>query len=309
MRYRPFGRSGIALSTIGVHLCPNRCRKDRSLLAKLINTGLENGINAYYFKSLDLEIMQEAAKLFSVVDRNILFIGALAHDTNSGLSGFSYELAPLRSRLKWAIRDTGLEYLDLVAFDDPTHNIISDDTMAFLQNLRRSRLVHYLAAITETDDISDAVDLGDFQTIITSFNIDSNWDKRRRVDYALAHDMNAFGISYFPSAVKNEQDVLPKDAKRSFLGFARPVNPLAGAGTYAFLHRTPEWTAEELCLGYALSQPVLSCIWIDPDSAAHLEQLASVTERHMPSSVPAQIEMARFSEEETKASKKLARTR
>jgi aryl-alcohol dehydrogenase-like predicted oxidoreductase len=309
MRYRPFGRSGIALSTIGVYLCPDRCQKDRGLLAKLINCGLENGINAYYFKSLDYEIMRQAAHLFGMVDRKILFIGALAHESQSGLSGFSYEYPLLKARLKWAIKDTGLSYLDLLAFDHPTQNVIPEESMVFLQNLRRTRMVQYLAAIVGTDEIKDAVDQHDFQTIITSFNIDSNWDKRRFIDYALAHDMSAFGMNYFPDAVKSESDVTPKVAKRSFLGLGKAPEPLAGSGSYAFLHKTPDWSAEELCLGYALAQPVLSCIWVEPENVEHLEALASVPERHMPSSVPAQIEMARFSEHETKASEQLAKTR
>ena len=33
-------------------------------------------------------------------------------------------------------------------------------------------------------------------------------------------------------------------------------DPLRGAGTFAFLHRTPNWTAEEICLAYVLTDPV-----------------------------------------------------
>jgi hypothetical protein len=44
----------------------------------------------------------------------------------------------------------------------------------------------------------------------------------------------------------------------------------------------------------------MSCILIDAESTEHLEALAEVPERHLPSSVPAQIEMARFNERAAK---------
>lgn len=306
MLYRPHGRSGMALSTVGVCLCPNVCRKEKGLLAKLLTAAIEQGVNAYFFKSLDLMVLREAAEILSVVDRKLLYIGALAHDTSAGLAGFSYELEPLKARLKWAIKDSGLEYFDMIAFDHPNDNLISEESMIFMQDLRRARMVRAIGAIAESEAILELAATGDYQSLITSFNIDTNWDKRRYVDFALSRGMTVFGLNYFPEAVMRAKDLLPDDAKRGFFGFKKPVNPLAGAGTYAFLHQTPEWTAEELCLGFALAQPVLSCVWIEPENIDHLNALTEVPEKHLPPSVPAQIEMARFNDRDQKVAAALS---
>ncbi|MEI9965266.1 MAG: hypothetical protein WDM92_11800 [Caulobacteraceae bacterium] len=72
------------------------------------------------------------------------------------------------------------------------------------------------------------------------------------------------------------------------------AHPLAGAGSYAFLDRTDGWTAEELCIGYALTEPALSTVQVETRNIEHLEALAGVPDRELPQSVPAQVEMARF---------------
>ena len=40
------------------------------------------------------------------------------------------------------------------------------------------------------------------------------------------------------------------------------ANPLAGAGTYAFLENTRGWKSEEICLAYALTEPCLASVQI-----------------------------------------------
>ena len=76
---------------------------------------------------------------------------------------------------------------------------------------------------------------------------------------------------------------------------AAPQPIEAADGPYAFLDRTPGWSADELCLGYALTEPSLATVQTltrDPDE---LQALAAVVDQELPTGVPAQIEMARFS--------------
>jgi hypothetical protein len=72
-------------------------------------------------------------------------------------------------------------------------------------------------------------------------------------------------------------------------------SPLAGAGTYAFLERTRNWTAEEICLAHALTEPSLSSVQVSAERSERIEALAAIPDREMPPGVSAQIEMARFS--------------
>ena len=64
---------------------------------------------------------------------------------------------------------------------------------------------------------------------------------------------------------------------------------------YTFLHTTADWTAEEICLAYALTEPTLASVQIEPDNIIHMQALADVAERELPPGLPAQIEMSRFS--------------
>lgn len=296
MRYRPFGRSGLALSTIGLRLSFDRLGNNHALMHRLIISGLENGINTYHFDSTDTGFLKSAAEAFSVVDRKLLFVSVNAHDAGHFPDRNTYALSPLKERLRGVIKDTGLIWIDLLNFAQPGATALPDDSLNFLHSLQKSKMLRYLGGAGETDDIADLIQSGEFNVIMTSFDIDSSWDKRRRIDDAMTRNMNVIAADFFPAMYRKESDVVPKAARRGFFG-GKAKNPLAGAGTHAFLHQTPDWTPEQLCLGYALSQPSMSCILIDADSPEHLESLAEVPERHLPSSVPAQIEMARFNEQ------------
>jgi aryl-alcohol dehydrogenase-like predicted oxidoreductase len=298
MRYRPFGRSGLALSTIGLHLSAHVLTKNRGLSEKLITAALENGINTYHFDSADPKTLRAAADIFAVVERRLLFISITACDT--AVDGMSYELTPLKDRLRGAIKDSGLQWLDLVLFDKAGTTTLPDNSYDFVKTLQRSKMLRYIGARAQTADMADLIHSRRFDVIRTGFDIDSTWDKRRQIDTAIANEMAIFAEDTFPDNYRKASDLIPREAKRGWFG-AKAKNPLAGAGTYAFLHQTPDWTPEELCLGYALSQPSLSCIYVEADNAAHLESLAHVPERHLPSSVPAQIEMARFTGHPPKA--------
>ncbi|MBW8881027.1 MAG: aldo/keto reductase [Asticcacaulis sp.] len=293
MRYRPFGRSGLALSTIGLRLNADKLRKNHALLQKLILTALENGINTYHFESTEPAFLTAAAEIFSVVERKLLFITMNAHEPQQAPDRAAYAFTPVRERLRAIIKDSGLHWIDLLMFAVPGANDMPEDTLDFLRTLQKSRMLRYLGAQAETEDIQALVKGGQFDVLATSFDIDSTWDKRRQIDNAIHREMNVFSTAFYPDGYRKASDVVPADARRGWFG-GKIRNPLAGAGTHAFLHQTAGWTPEELCLGYALSQPSLACIFVDPEDSEHLEALADVPERNLPPSVPAQIEMARF---------------
>jgi aryl-alcohol dehydrogenase-like predicted oxidoreductase len=296
VRYRPFGRSGLALSTVGLRLKSETFGRNHALMRKLIVCALENGINTYHFDSLAPAFLQIAAEAFSVVDRKLLFVSTTAHEPFQAADSETYALAPLKERLRGAIKESGLQWLDLLYFAQPGAAGLSNDSLNFLHSLQKSKMLRYLGGMGETDDISALIGSEQFSVIQTRFDIDSSWDKRRKIDDAVVRDINIIATDFFPDIYRKASDVVPKEARRGFFG-GKAKNPLAGAGTHAFLHQTPDWTPEELCLGYALSQPSMSCILIDAESPEHLESLAEVPERYLPSSVPAQIEMARFNED------------
>ena len=65
-------------------------------------------------------------------------------------------------------------------------------------------------------------------------------------------------------------------------------------GGYGFLQDTAGWTNEDICLAYALTEPAFATVQVEAWRADAVERLAAVCDKDLPTSVAAQIEMARF---------------
>jgi aryl-alcohol dehydrogenase-like predicted oxidoreductase len=74
---------------------------------------------------------------------------------------------------------------------------------------------------------------------------------------------------------------------------------LAVAGSHSFLQTTPGWTAEQICLAYALTEPAVTTVQMPVKDLEHLADLADVPERSLPAQITAQIEMSHFTGERT----------
>lgn len=294
MRYRPLGQSGTALSSLSLSLGPDAFGRGRQHVQKLILTALENGINTYHFDCSHPDFLKGVAEAFDGVDRKLLFLSFNAHADLSQDPVSDYGLRTLRERLKSLVQDYGFGAIDLLMFHANGFDKIADSSWIFLEGLKDANLIRYLGASANTDRIRAVVDHGRFDILKTVFDLDTNWDKRHLLDHAISKSMNIIGHDFFPQAYRKASDTVPRAARRGLFRF-RAADPLAGSGTYAFLHQTPAWNAEELCLAYTLSQPCLTSVLISPETPEAIQALAEVTERNMPPSVPAQIEMARFS--------------
>jgi aryl-alcohol dehydrogenase-like predicted oxidoreductase len=139
---------------------------------------------------------------------------------------------------------------------------------------------------------SAAVKDPEIEVLSTAYNLTSDSYTRRILREASSGGMTVVGYNPVP------QSALQPPAKpKPLLGGKRERerhNPLQGVGTYAFLHTTSGWKAEELCLAYALTEPSLATLQIDMSQLGLLESLAAVPERDAPTSLGAQVEMARF---------------
>jgi aryl-alcohol dehydrogenase-like predicted oxidoreductase len=152
--------------------------------------------------------------------------------------------------------------------------------------------------------VNDAMDiyLGTraFDVLGTPYHLRSGWKERHRIKTASQHDLGVIAYDYFPDVFR-QPATTPGAApvkKRGLFGggaAAAPEQPpLQGAGTYAFLHETRNWTAEELCLAYAMMEPNVSTVLIRAQDTERLAALAAVPDRDLPPGMAAQVEMARF---------------
>jgi aryl-alcohol dehydrogenase-like predicted oxidoreductase len=292
MRYRPLANTGMAISAVSLSLADSTALRASDWIA-LVYAGLESGINAFEVSGCDPALIDGFGQAIKAVERNLLFIawrlGWVVAPTGAMARDFSAE--SLTATLEAALARTGLDYIDAGILDDPAASELPPQALEAMTRLRDAGRIRMLG-VSGGDGATDAyISTGAFDLIATTFNLMSGWKERHRLKAAVDRDMAVIGYGYQPDIARDLAHAPPKPTP---WGRGAP-HPLAGAGSYAFLDETPQWTAAELCLGYALTEPSLCTVQIAADRVEQIEQLAAVSERELPSNVPAQIEMARFS--------------
>ena len=187
----------------------------------------------------------------------------------------------------------------MVLLEEPADEELPQSSLNALKALRATNRVRLLGVSGDGEVMDAYVSTGAFDVLVTPFNLNSGWQVRSRLRAACERDMAIFAYDYFPSALDTEKKAatLDRPVRKGLFGFGgggRAKNdPLADVGTFAFLHRTPNWSAEAICLAYNLTDPSICSVVIQADDAERLNALALVPERDMPPGLAAQIEMAR----------------
>jgi aryl-alcohol dehydrogenase-like predicted oxidoreductase len=308
MRYRPFGRSGVTTSALALDVTDEAGSKGANALKDLIFTALEAGMNTYHISGDDPDlprILGEA--LLSHVDRRMVFVSQDL-GVGQGRIGKTRDFSPagLTKAVDTTLQSSALGHLDLVVLEDPSSEELPRASLTALKGMRSSGRVTMIGVAGANDAMDAYISTGAFDVLMTSYHLRSGWKERNRLKAAVDLDMGVIAHGWFPeelsSAKKTETMATstgPGEPKRGLFGNIKQAisepTALQGAGTYNFLHKTKNWTAEEICLSYALTEPALSSILIRCTDPAHLSAIAAVPDRDMPPGLAAQIEMARFS--------------
>jgi aryl-alcohol dehydrogenase-like predicted oxidoreductase len=166
-----------------------------------------------------------------------------------------------------------------------------------LKAARASGKVRMLG-VDGVDDVVDTfIDTGAFDLLMLPFNLTSGWRERRRLVEANRRDMAVVGYDPWPHGFRTSTGASSgRSGLLARMFQARPADPLAGVGTYAFLEHTPGWSSEEICLAYSLTDVKLASVQVEVRDTEHLARLAAVADRELPAATAAQVEMARFAE-------------
>ena len=298
MRFRPFAASGTVVSAVSLALTDAGGRRRPADWTALVYRALENGVNCFEVQGVDPAIAEGLAEALRAVDRRLVFIawrlGRKLGPTGGPVRDFRAEALALAAQS--ALARTGLDYLDLVMLDDPRGDELSTSAMATLKALRASGGTRMLGVAGEGEAMDFYISSRHFDVLAIPYNLISGWRDRHRLKAAVERDMPVIGYGYYPRAFhQQQQQQAAQPASRSgFWGGRARVDPLAGAGTYAFLDRTEGWTAERICLAYALTEPAIATVQIVADQLDAIDALAMTADRDLPPGVAAQIEMARF---------------
>ena len=307
MRYRPFGRSGKSTSAVTLNLGERTVARGRSGGAALITEAMEHGINAFHLETPDPVLGELVGAAIAPVDRRLVFVAVrVGSRRERGQLVRDFTPAGVTAAVDQVLAAARLDYVDMVILDEPGADELSHATLSALKAQRAVGRIQMLGIAGGAEVMDAYVSTNAFDVLTTPFNVNSDWATRNRVRAAVERDMAVMGYDYFPESLSTPKKAVTQgQAKKGLFGFgggAPKQDPIfKGVGTFAFLHETPNWSPEEICLAYALSEPTLASVIVDTADTAVLERIARVPDRDMPPGMPAQIEMARVNQAVTKS--------
>jgi aryl-alcohol dehydrogenase-like predicted oxidoreductase len=289
MRYRPFGCSGAAVSALSLALTDSPIQAEDRV--RLIYAALEAGVNTFELQSRDPAVAAALGEALSAIDRQMVFVAVRVGWTREPSGRRVRDLSPdaLTGAIEAALSRTGLGRLDVAILDTLETEDLPAHVIPSLQSAHAAGLVRMLG-IAGGEATDPHIDSGAFEVLETPFNIHSGWRERNRLKRAVGADMAIIGTDYYPFGRRQEDKPAGPLARLLGAGKAKKAD-----GPYAFFEHTPGWTAEEICLAFALTEPSLTTVQTRLQDAQALQDLAATVERDLPTGVPAQIEMARFS--------------
>jgi aryl-alcohol dehydrogenase-like predicted oxidoreductase len=300
MRFRALDKSGQAVSglTLGMDGDTPPAERQSMLLA-----ALEAGINCFDLAEADLTLFDDLAPVLDQVERNLLFVSVRLGTGRDGSGAIVRDFSPdrLMGMVETITARSGLGYLDLCLLDDPAGPELPLTSLNALKAAREEQRIRRLGIAGAGDAMDAYITSSAFDVLVTPYSLISGWQDRNRLKDAAKSDMAVIGYNYYPPELQPQQPAGEAAVGGLFsrlMGKPAPVaappivEPLRG---YHFLERTKNWTPEDICLAYAMTEPGLASVLIRPRSTEHLASLALVPDRELPSNLPAQIEMARFS--------------
>jgi aryl-alcohol dehydrogenase-like predicted oxidoreductase len=285
MRYRPFARTGMAVSVLSLELNGEDDKRRPGDWRDLVHAAFEEGVNAFEIVRPSPALCTGFAEGAEAVKRSLLFVGLRADPAIEGprLQAWTHQV----------ISEARLGYVDLLALNAGA--AADEESLAAAILLKEADVARRLAVAGAGEVVEADVESSLFDAVITPYSLLSGWRDRNLVRRSLAQQMGVIGCDSCPEELESMMESAQQRARPGW--FKRP-RPLAGVGTYAFLGTTPGWTAEQICLAYALTEPSLATVQVAVTGRKHLNLLAGVTDRDLPSAASAQIEMARFSAEQ-----------
>jgi aryl-alcohol dehydrogenase-like predicted oxidoreductase len=299
LRYRPFGRAGVSVSIVALALDDQSAKRSPDAMKDLIYAAMESGVNTFHVECCEPDALAAIGQALSAVERRLLFV-SLRLGLRSGRTGLTRDFSAeaLTGAIDQALHHTGLGHLDLALLEEPGEDEFPTAALAALKMQRTTGRVSLLGVAGVNDAMDIYLETRAFDVLGTPFHLRSGWKERHRIKVASQQDLGVIAYGYFPDVFRQPATTpgaAPK--KRGLFGAAAEASdptPLQGAGTYAFLHDTRNWTAEELCLAYAMMEPNVSTVLIRAQDAERLAALAAVPDRDLPPGMAAQVEMARF---------------
>lgn len=299
MRYRPFGKTGVTISNLTLTLGASALSHGPAAVRELIYSAMEAGVNSFHLDTADPVLAEAVGQGLSTIDRKLVSV-TLALGRGDGRRGSERDFSAegMTAAIDRALQVSNLQWIDLALLEQPRVDELPQASLNALKALRTAGQVRLLGVRGDGEVMDTYVSTNAFDVLATPLHANSHWMIRSRVRAARERDMAVLAYDVFPEELQTDKKAASlHEPRKGLFDFARKgrskSDPLAGAGTFAFLHRTHGWNAEDICLAYALTDPSVSSVLVDADDPERLATLAAVPERDLPPGLAAQIEMAR----------------
>jgi hypothetical protein len=271
MRYRPFGAtSTMAVSAVSL-LLSDRARMSAKDWRALLEAAMIAGINTFELSGTSDALLDGLGQSVAALERRLVFVSWRA----------PVGVDPVHA-VRGMLGRLDLTYLDMLILAEAGQ-------LPGAQALKQARIIRQIG-MAGADDLADqAVELDGVDALITPYSLASGSRERHRLKRASDRNMAVVVHDVWPEILRQPpSSLIPK-------ALFQKAPRVARRSGYQFLGETWNWTPEELCLAYALTEPSITSARIEADDAKRIIALAAVPEREMPTGVAAQIEMARFS--------------
>ena len=279
MRYRPFGTAGLTVSAVALALGARP--ESEAARVRLVYAALECGINGFELR--EPGAAKALGQGLQALERRMVMVwlrlsGAHRLDGDAVVAAVEQPLLAGR-----------FGRLDAVIVDDPTR--LTPEGWTALAAARQAGRIRALGVSGE--GAVEALPREEIEIYGARHHLGSDWADRNRMRAAVASGCTIIGHGHMPVLGAGPGEAAPR---RGLFGFSRKPAGIERQDGYAFLGRTANWSAEQICLAYALTEPSLATIAVEASAPDDLEGLAAVPERELPTGLSAQIEMARFAE-------------
>lgn len=296
MRYRPFGVSGAAISNLTLSFGADSLARGREAALDLLYSALELGVNSYRLETPDPVAAEVLGEALSHVDRKLVSVGLTLGVGASREADRDFSAQGMTAAIDRALHFSGLQWIDVAVLQEPGEHELPQSSLNALKALRATGRLKLLGVAGGGEVMDTYVSTGAFDALLTPFDLNADWKVRNRIRTARDQDMVVFAYDYYTDRRSKNRGPDPAVKKGLFgLGASKRPAQSAKQDAFGFLYRTPNWSAEAICLSYVLTDPTISSVIVRATDTDQLEMLAVTPERDMPPGLAAQIEMARVS--------------
>lgn len=288
MKNRPYGFQGRLISSIAVLLDdpqPSASREDwHNRIRALIN----QGVTGFEVLNASRVLAGGLGDALAGLDRS-RFVVAWRLQAGERTSISRLDIADAVDQfLQW----TGLRQLDILMLDWETYRKLEPSAWQVLDALGRAGAVERLGIAGDERAVDLCLSDPRFTAVKTYIDVVENDVLRRKITEAGKNDIVVLARAFFESLSEDEAPRTFLAELAEFLGFRKSSRKVL-APALEFLHRTPDWAADELTLACMLVDPSITAGVVEVLDDQVMARLARSTERELPHGAAVSLELAR----------------